>query len=104
MWSIEADPAEAALEAPLKSMISAPLFCTLGVNSLIFQSVSIKSSAGLPPMLQFLTSGYIVGEWFPQIAICLIAVTGELVFKASWVRDLLWSRRVMAVKFSLGMP
>jgi hypothetical protein len=33
-----ADAAEAAEEAPLKSIISAPLFYTLGVNSLTFQS------------------------------------------------------------------
>jgi len=38
MWSIDADPAELAEEAPLSSIISAPLFYTLGVNSLIFQS------------------------------------------------------------------
>merc|ERR1719163_1058247 len=52
MWSIDADPAEAADEAPLRSMISAPLFCTLGVNSLIFQSSSNKSLAGVPPIVQ----------------------------------------------------
>jgi len=62
MWSIDADPAEAADEAPLRSIISAPLFCTLGVNSLTFHPASIKSLAAVPPIVQFLTSGYIVGE------------------------------------------
>merc|ERR1719272_1550841 len=62
MWSMDAEPAEAADEAPLRSIISAPLFWTLGVNSLIFQASSKSELAGLPPMVQFLTSGYMVGE------------------------------------------
>ena len=62
MWSIEAEPAEAAEEAPLRSIISAPLFYTLGVNSSIFHPSSIKLKAGFPAIVQFLTSGYIVGE------------------------------------------
>jgi len=59
---MDADPAEAADEAPLRSIISAPLFYTLGVKSLTFQSWSIKELAGAPAIVQFLTSGYIVGE------------------------------------------
>jgi len=62
MWSMDAEPAEAADEAPLSSIISAPLFCTLGVNSSIFQSYGIRSLAAFPLIVQFLTSGYMVGE------------------------------------------
>jgi len=79
MWSIAAEAADAADEAPLKSMISAPLFYTLGVNSLIFQSVSINERADFPLIVAFLTSGYIVGEWLPQIHNFSISVTFELV-------------------------
>ena len=100
IWSIEALPAEAAEDAPLSAMISAPLYCTLGVNSLTFQSASMRLLAGLPPIVQFLTSGYMVGEWFPQIAIFLISVTFVPVYRASWVTALLWSSLVIAVKFS----
>lgn len=83
MWSIEAEPAEAADDAPLKSIISAPLFYTLGVNSLIFHPSSIKLFAALPPIVQFLTSGYIVGEWLPQIVNFLISVVEDPVYNAS---------------------
>jgi len=83
MQSIDAEPAEAADEAPLKSIISAPLFWTLGVNSLIFQFSSIKSLAAFPLIVQFLTSGYMVGEWLPQIHIYLTSLTELPVLRAS---------------------
>jgi len=83
MWSMAADAAEAAEEAPLKSIISAPLFYTLGVNSLTFQSWSINEFAGFPWIVQFLTSGYIVGEWLPQIHNFSISVTFVFVFYAN---------------------
>jgi len=84
-----AEPAEAADDAPLRSIISAPLFYTLGVNSLIFHDSSIKLLAGFPPTVQFLTSGYIVGEWLPQMHIFSISVTLAFVYKANWDRALL---------------
>ena len=83
MWSIAADAAEAADEAPLRSIISAPRFYTRGVNSLIFHSSSTKLSAGFPEIVQLRISGYIVGEWLPQIHNFSISVTFEHVFKAS---------------------
>ena len=43
-----------------------------------------------------------MGEWFPQMAIFEIDVVGLLVLRPSWVKALLWSSLVMAVKFSLG--
>lgn len=83
MWSMAALPAEAALESFLKAMISAPLYWTLGVNSLLIQALSTKSSAFFPLTVAFLISGYMVGEWFPQTANFLISVTLAPVFNAN---------------------
>ena len=96
--------ADAAEDACLRSIISAPLFYTLGVNSFIFHSSSISERADYPLIVQFLTSGYIVGEWLPQIHNYLISVTLLFVLRANCVNALLWSNLVIAVKFSLGIP
>ena len=49
-------------------------------------------------------SGYIDGEWLPQIAMLVMSETAAPVFCASWAIARLWSRRVIAVKRSLGTP
>mmetsp|Transcript_4634 Transcript_4634/g.9597 ORF Transcript_4634/g.9597 Transcript_4634/m.9597 type:complete len:223 (+) Transcript_4634:237-905(+) len=106
MWSTAAEPAEAAEEAPRTSMISAPLFCTRGRNSLASHSSTLSPRASLaatPSMVQLLISGYMVGEWLPQMTSLRMVSISLPDLSESWARARLWSRRVMAVKFSTGM-
>ena len=52
MWSIAAFAADAALDSPRASMIAAPRFCTVGMNSFSSHAWSPTSSAAfLPPDL-----------------------------------------------------
>ena len=62
MWSIAAEAAEAAEEAPRALMIAAPRCCTTGmkVSSIHFWSTS--DFAGLPSTRVWLRSGYCVAE------------------------------------------
>src|SRR5579875_2898175 len=76
-WSMAALAAEAALEAPRASMMAAPLFWTVGMNSFSTHSSSpITSDAGLPPILARYTSGYWVAEWLPQMVMLVTSLTG----------------------------
>ncbi len=83
MWSIAAFAADAALDAPRASMMAAPRFCTVGRKSFSTQAMSTRSSARRPPTVVWCRSGYMVEEWFPQIARPSISVTGTPVFAAS---------------------
>merc|ERR1719393_872722 len=83
MWSMEALPAEAADESFLSSIISAPLFWTRGVNSSAIHEASTRLSASFPATMVLRMSGYIVGEWLPQMAILLMEVVGFPVLRAS---------------------
>jgi len=80
MCSMAELAAEAALDNFLASMISAPLFPTLGLNHLLIQSSSTYSNAVLPLTLAAVRSGTIVGEWFPQMLKFFISVIGTLSF------------------------
>merc|ERR1719445_996289 len=92
-------------------MIAAPRFCTVGRNSTLYH-LSISSPgfaflsasiAAIPLMVQFEMSGYIVGEWLPQMQNFLMFFTLVFAFFASCPSPLSWSNRVIAEKFSSGM-
>src|ERR1044072_6965505 len=95
--------AEAALEAPRASMISAPRLATRGMNSPPIQAPSLTVSQALAPSTLALTrSGYWVVEWLPQTVMLVTAETGLPSLLASCAIARLWSRRIIAVKRSLG--
>src|ERR1700733_5022960 len=75
MWSIAADAAEAADDAPRALMIAAPRCCTTGMNVSSSHFWSTSDFAGLPFTTVWLISGYCVAEGLPQIVILRIAVT-----------------------------
>src|SRR4029450_2040592 len=66
-WSIAADAAEAADEAPRALMIAAPRCCTVGMNCSRYQLVSTTESAGLPSTGAWCRSGYCHQDGLPQI-------------------------------------
>ena len=104
VWSIVADAAEAAEDAPRASMIAAPRFCTVGMKVFSSQSWSPTTSAAFRPETSaWNRSGYCVAEWLPQIVILRISLTLTPVLWASWAIARLWSRRVRAEKRSRGM-
>src|SRR5699024_5440605 len=95
--------AEAAEEAPRASMIAAPRLATVGMKSSAIQSWSpMASVAGRPATVAWKISGYWVAEWLPQTVRFTMSETPAPVLAASWLTARLWSRRVMAVKRSLG--
>ena len=47
-WSMAADAADAADDAPRALMIAAPRCCTVGMNCSLYQASSTSESAGLP--------------------------------------------------------
>src|SRR4051794_41815808 len=92
-----ADAADAAEEEPRASMIAAPRLATVGMKSFSIQAWSPTTSAAfLPATSAWKMSGYWVAEWFPQIVSFLMSVTELPVFRASWDRARLWSRRACA--------
>src|SRR6185369_105800 len=98
MWSIAAEAADAALEAPRALMIAAPRCCTVGMNVDLYHSASTRLSAALPPTVAWCRSGYWVEEWLPQIVTLRISVVCAPVFSASCESARLWSSRTIAVK------
>lgn len=70
-------PALAALERPLASMISAPLFWTLGIKVPSYHYFPTKSTADFPLTWAQVKSGNIVGEWFPHITHFVISATAD---------------------------
>ena len=65
-WSIAALAAEAADDRPRAAMIAAPRLPTVGRNSFSSQASSpMTSRAGLPPIVAWVKSANIVGEWLP---------------------------------------
>src|SRR5690242_3926438 len=98
MWSIAADAADAADDAPRALMIAAPRCCTVGMNVSLYQAPSTASIAGLPLTVAWWMSGYCVELWLPQIVMRLMSVVCAPVFSASCDSARLWSRRTIAVK------
>src|SRR5579859_1687320 len=103
MWSMAAEAAEAAEEAPRALMMAAPRCCTVGMNSPAIHSWLTSLAAGLPLTLVARMSGYWVEEWLPHTVMRLMSVTWLPVLAASCDRERLWSRRIIALKFFLGM-
>ena len=76
-WSHTDDAAERAEENFLAAMIAAPRCCTVVTNSPLRYSSSLTSSrTDLPPAVAWLTSGYWVDEWLPQMMQFLTSETG----------------------------
>mmetsp|Transcript_33042 Transcript_33042/g.104483 ORF Transcript_33042/g.104483 Transcript_33042/m.104483 type:complete len:204 (+) Transcript_33042:255-866(+) len=104
MWSEMAWAAERAEESLRAAMMAAPLFWMQGMNSFLYHSSLLTTSlAFLPLMVAALMSGYWVEEWLPQMMEFCTCSTGTEALMASWAIARLWSRRVRAEKFSLGM-
>src|SRR5690606_345334 len=98
-WSIAAEAADAADDAPRASMIAAPRLATVGMKSFSSQSWSLTVSAAfLPAISAWKMSGYWVAEWLPQIVILRMSATETPAFLDSCASARLWSRRVIAVK------
>src|SRR5690606_41254584 len=100
MWSMAALAADAALEAPRASMMAAPRFCTVGMNSSVSQELSTSELAGLPATLAWLMSGTCVLEWLPQMVMRVTSDTGAPPLRGSWLRDRLLSRQSIAVDWA----
>src|SRR5215813_11648987 len=83
MWSIAADAADAADDAPRALMIAAPRCCTIGMNSSRYHACGTRDSAGLPPAVACARSGNCVAEWLPQMVTRAMSVTCVPVFAAS---------------------
>ena len=70
-------------------------------------SSAISSRTGFSPLEVFtvawLTSGYWVDEWLPQIITFFTSLTWTLSLSEIWPRALLWSRRVKQVTFLSGI-
>jgi len=77
IWARAALAALAALDNPLASIISAPLFCTLGMNLLLYQSSLTVYSTGFPLTVAHFRSGDIVGEWLPHTTTFFTSLTVE---------------------------
>mmetsp|Transcript_24977 Transcript_24977/g.59605 ORF Transcript_24977/g.59605 Transcript_24977/m.59605 type:complete len:220 (+) Transcript_24977:367-1026(+) len=104
MWSEIAWAAERAEESLRAAMIAAPRFWMHGMNVPVYQSLSLMTSlAGLPEIVAWLMSGYWVAEWLPQMMGPDTSSRGTDALIASCAKARLWSRRVSAEKFSLGM-
>src|SRR5579859_4939017 len=102
MWSMAAEAAEAAEEAPRALMMAAPRCCTVGMNSPAIHSWLTSLAAGLPLTLVARMSGYWVEEWLPHTVMRLMSVTWLPVLAASCDRERLWSRRIIALTFFLA--
>src|SRR5258707_384768 len=105
-WSMAAFAALAADDSPRASMIAAPRFCTVGMNSFSSQFMSLTiGQIFLPSHSAWNTSGYCVAEWLPQTVILRTEVSGLPIFWAIWLTARLWSSRIIAVNwvgFRLG--
>ena len=69
-WSIAADAAEAADDAPRALMIAAPRCCTVGMNVLRVPGLVDQRQRRLARRPCVRRSGYCVAEWLPQIVTC----------------------------------
>src|SRR5688572_23558249 len=97
-WSMAAEAADAAEDAPRASMIAAPRLATVGMKVFSSQAWSFTVSAALLPAISaWNRSGYWVAEWLPQMVIFLMSETETPAFFDSWASARLWSRRVIAV-------
>ena len=85
-------------------MIAAPLLATVEMNGPFKYSSSLTTYLnGWPFTVAWKVSGYCVAEWLPQTMMFSIASSGAPVFALTYEIALIWSRRVMAVKFFFGI-
>src|SRR5437763_17060177 len=85
MWSMAADAAEAADDAPRASMMAAPRCCTVGMKLASTHSWSLMRSAADFPLISALNrSGYWVAEWLPQMVTRFTLATGTTALAAMW--------------------
>ena len=102
-WSMAAEAAEAAEEAPRAAIMAAPRLATVGMKSSSTQARSARMSViGAPLTVAWVRSGYWVEEWLPHTVTLSMSVTWQPALAASWARARLWSRRVIAVKREAG--
>ena len=73
----------------LAAITAAPLFCTVGTNSVSSQAWS--SATFSPLQVAWPASGNWVEEWFPQIVTFLMAEIGCPSLLASWAAARFWS-------------
>jgi len=98
MWSMAELPADAALDAPLNSMISAPLFWMVDVNGPVTHASSLMVlSRSLPLTLPAFIYGYMVGLWLPKMPMLLMLLTSVFNLSLSCDSALLWSSLLIAV-------
>mmetsp|Transcript_9169 Transcript_9169/g.31045 ORF Transcript_9169/g.31045 Transcript_9169/m.31045 type:complete len:250 (+) Transcript_9169:880-1629(+) len=106
-WSAIAQAADMADESLRAAMIAAPRFCTVVISSPLSQASSSglvsTSLSGLPSTVARVLSGYWVDEWLPQMTALRTELAGAPQRRASWAWRRLWSRRVRAMMFSLGI-
>mmetsp|Transcript_2223 Transcript_2223/g.5243 ORF Transcript_2223/g.5243 Transcript_2223/m.5243 type:complete len:228 (+) Transcript_2223:452-1135(+) len=103
-WSHTDDAAESAEDSLRAAMMAAPRCCTVAMNSPFrYASSPMASRMGTPPASPWLTSGYCVEEWLPQIMQFLTSRTGTPVFCDTCPSARLWSRRVRQVTFLVGI-
>src|SRR5258708_9680941 len=105
-WSMAAFAALAAEDSPRASMIAAPRFWIVGMNSVSshFGSLIIGQTF-LPPHSAWNTSGDWVAEWFPQMVTLRIELRGLPIFFAIFPTARVWSRRFIVAHcggFTLG--
>ena len=81
--------ADIALLSFLAAMTAAPLFWTVGTNSVSSQVWSSETSS--PLQVAWAASGNWVEEWLPQMVTLLMADIGWLSLLASWAAALFWS-------------
>ena len=83
-WLFDASLADAVWQLPaggLTLMMAAPRCCTVVMNSpLSHSSLLTTLRIGSPPTVPWLTSGYCVEEWLPQMMAFFTSVTGFPVF------------------------
>eukprot|EP00955_Chlamydomonas_euryale_P071139 360973-Chlamydomonas_euryale.AAC.10 len=91
-------------DSPRALMIAAPRCCTVEMNSPSSHASSDTASRmGLSTTVPWLTSGYWVLEWLPQMMTFFTCVTGTPTRSATCASALLWSRRVIHVMSAGGM-
>ena len=89
MWSEAALAADIAELSFLAAITAAPLFWTVGTNSVSSQAWS--SPTACPLQVAWPASGNWVEEWLPQMVTFLMAEIGCPSLLASWAAALFWS-------------
>ena len=92
--------ADMALLSFLAAMTAAPLFCTVGTNSVSSQLWSTATAA--PLQVAWLASGNCVLEWLPQMVTLLMAEMGWSSLAASWAAARFWSSLIVIVRVKIN--